>query len=1611
MTRIVIVLLLILCGPHLVAQNITAVEYFFDADPGHGNGTAVTVTPATVITDLTFNVNIAAQADGFHTLFVRAKDANNMWSPPYSRPFYKLSPADVAPAVNINKIEYFFDADPGFGAGINVPITPGLAITDHSFAIPLTSTTDGFHTLYVRTRDANNRWSTAYSRPFYKLSASVGAPAANINKVEYFIDADPGFGAGVNIPITPAVTITDLSVNIPMTSLSVGSHRLTIRARDANNTWGIVVIKNFLVCNHPGTTANAATAITSSGFNLSWADVPGSISYQLDVSTDNFTTFVSGYQAKVITAPSLSTSVTGLSQATTYQYRVRAVSSCVSVESNTRTVNTLATPPTAQPTNLLFSSVTSSSLTAFFTQPSTVPTGYLVVRKVNSSPTFVPANNTTYTLGQTVGDGTVAYVGSSFLFNESGLTSNTRYYYDIFSYNQANGMTTYLTTSPLENNVITVAVEPTAQATNLQFNSVTDASFQVSFTAAAGSPGGYLVLKKTGSAPTEVPVDGTTYTTSIGSDEVVHNGAATSFAQNGLSQNTEYFYAVYAYNGSGTSINYRTTTPLQGSKLTPITPPASPTAINFTNVTPSSMTVQITSAAQAPSGYLVVRKQGSNPAFVPQINTSYTFGQTLSDGVVAYVGPGTLFDQTGLTASTTYYYDVFAFNQQSSLISYQTVAPLEGNRSTFTAEPSAHPSGLTVTNPTESSLKVTFTAASPAPSGYIVLRKVGSAPGVTPVDGTAYVVGETISDAVVAFVGTGLTFDDNALASGTNYFYRAFSFNGSGSSTNYLTSAGASNTGSGLTVPGKPPTPAATTIGQTSFTVNWTAATGAANYRLDVSKDNFATMVGGYDDVTVNATSIVVTSLEPGIAYKFRIRAVNTSGTSVNSDAAQQFTISPTPELSAATNVGQDKFTANWSPVTGAAEYFIDVSSNDFTTFLTGYQNKSITGTTNVVVTGLLAGTSYNYRVRSANSGGTSPSSPQGGQLLYPATPVGQNATGTTSTSFNANWVAVIPGVTEYRLDVTLVSNNFNPSLPEYTNVLVTDNIQSPVNNLTPNTAYRYRVRAVNATGASPSSTAINVTTLQPGTGVDLKVASVNFTPSFTGSSSEVTAAMEGGTPPYKVTFHYKKIMGTDETSRLLTSTSATFKTTVDASMLDELGVAFYFSVTDATGAEDESDEQFIYKAIPAAGVAIPFTKSGGVAESYEIFSIPYEINDNLVGSIFEELGEIDKSKWRLLRYQGGRNTDLGLVGRIEPGKGYWFNRKENTTIQFSGGTVTKANREEPFVLQLEKGWNQVGNPFPFDIKWADVLAANNDVTGIGKLRVFNPSGFHLNDESAVLKSWSGGFVHNANDGSVALKFPVSLKNSSGRVAGGAINGSRLDAEEWSVPVVVKHGHSLNALATFGMHRDASTSADRFDDFVVPRFLNYLEFYTEHKEFFSPLFSSDIVPLANGHTWDFRFESSADPEATLEWDNTGFGTNGAQLMLYDVNRKVLIDMRTERSYRFQPQAGQSFRVFYGRTGDDIVPDITSLGNPHPNPFNGHVTIPFILERDGSSVNISVTDALGRDVRTLLNRSVDRGMHSVTWDGTSPSNELVSGGLYFVRMNVDGVRKIVRVIKY
>ncbi len=91
-----------------------------------------------------------------------------------------------------------------------------------------------------------------------------------------------------------------------------------------------------------------------------------------------------------------------------------------------------------------------------------------------------------------------------------------------------------------------------------------------------------------------------------------------------------------------------------------------------------------------------------------------------------------------------------------------------------------------------------------------------------------------------------------------------------------------------------------------------------------------------------------------------------------------------------------------------------------------------------------------------------------------------------------------------------------------------------------------------------------------------------------------------------------------------------------------------------------------------------------------------------------------------------------------------------------------------------------------------------------------------------------------------------------------------------------------------------------------------------------------------------------------------------------------------------------------------VPDEYQLHQNYPNPFNPTTTIQYELPRK-SNVQITIYDLLGRKMNTLVSETQDAGYKSIQWDATNDYGQPVSAGMYFYRLQADGLTQTRKMI--
>ncbi|HZV03046.1 MAG TPA: fibronectin type III domain-containing protein, partial [Planctomycetota bacterium] len=530
--------------------------------------------------------------------------------------------------------------------------------------------------------------------------------------------------------------------------------------------------------------------------------------------------------------------------------------------------------------------------------------------------------------------------------------------------------------------------------------------------------------------------------------------SSTSFQDTGLTANTTYYYVAQAMNAGGTSANSS-----QASATTLPNAPSPPANLTATTVSQTEINLTWTASSGATS-YVVSRGAQSGGPYT-QIGTTSS----------------TTFQDSSLTANTTYYYVVQAVNAGGT--------SANSNQASATTLPNglSPPTNVSATTVSQTQINVTW-IASPQATSYTVSRGTQSGGPYTQVGTTA-----------------ATSFQDTGLTANTTYYYVV-------QAVNAVTTSANSSEASATTLPNAPSPPtnvSATTVSQTQINVTWTASPGATSYAV-----SRGTQSGGpYSQVgTTSTTSFQDMGLTANTTYYYVVQATNAGGTSASSNQASATTLpnAPSPPTNvSATTVSQTQINLTWTASSGATTYAVARGTQSGGP----YSQIGTTSTTSFQDTGLTANTTYVYVVQATNAGGTSASSNQASATTLPnapSPPTNVAATAISQSQIQLMWTAS-SGATSY-----VVSRGTQSGGP-YSQIGTASTTSFQDTGLTAHTTYDYVVQAVNAGGTSAKSSEASATTLSTAntaTAFALSISPGSASDLVAGSTNDLTISAVG---------------------------------------------------------------------------------------------------------------------------------------------------------------------------------------------------------------------------------------------------------------------------------------------------------------------------------------------------------------------------------------------------------------------------------------------------------------------------------------------------------------------
>ena len=300
----------------------------------------------------------------------------------------------------------------------------------------------------------------------------------------------------------------------------------------------------------------------------------------------------------------------------------------------------------------------------------------------------------------------------------------------------------------------------------------------------------------------------------------------------------------------------------------------------------------------------------------------------------------TSYVNTSAAAGKTYYYKVCAVNSAGTS-AYSNIVSGRA-KAAIPAAPR-----VTIGNSSASGKPQLTWAAVDGAAKYEIYRSTQQSTGFT-------LLGTTTS---TNYVNTGA-------AVGKTYYYKVRALNVDGAAGAY------SSTVSGAA---KAVAPAAPTVTMTYSDggkpkLTWSAVSGAASYRVYRSESRGT----GYSLLgTTTSTSYVNTGAAVGKTYYYRVKAVNSAGTSAYSNIVSGTARTPAPAapvLKGGTSSASGKPQLTWAAVDGAAKYDVYRSNSADGTF----SKVGSTDKTTYVNTGAVQGVTYFYKIRAVGASGAS---------------------------------------------------------------------------------------------------------------------------------------------------------------------------------------------------------------------------------------------------------------------------------------------------------------------------------------------------------------------------------------------------------------------------------------------------------------------------------------------------------------------------------------------------------------------------------------------------------------------------------------------------------------
>lgn len=426
-----------------------------------------------------------------------------------------------------------------------------------------------------------------------------------------------------------------------------------------------------------------------------------------------------------------------------------------------------------------------------------------------------------------------------------------------------------------------------------------------------------------------------------------------------------------------------------------------------------------------------------------------------------------------------------------------------------------------------------------------------------------------------------------------------------------------------------------------------------------------------------------------------------------------------------------------------------------------------------------------------------------------------------------------------------------------------------------------------------------------------------------------------------------------------------------------------------------------------ARTILVSATANRQAYKGFQLASIPFVTTAPLDQVLGLAPGSYQAKRW---------NPDREVyedIDTIQQGQAFWlYVPNESPTVQYDPNTVRFPTGvfTDNVPLPLKKGWNQIGNPYPYPLVLGQlvVVSASNPRQSItffeaaqrGVIRgvlyywdEFSQQYKFTSDPNTPLIPQRGYWLKTNDD--IELIFPPVFLPGTGfggttRSAGQIAN----QPNDWRLQIVAHTTNGEDSENYIGL--TTGRSAGDVEEPPSPLTSTSVRL-TLLKSGTGVALMQDLRPAtARRHEYEFLVEARPGEEVTLRFPNVRTVPTGYRLRMTDQSTGRTVDLRTTPEYRFVSTGRSRFAITVERTvrGGALITNmsVTSAGRGANS-----VAISYTLASD-AQIEVRIVDTSGRAVATLQQgRSATRGANTIVWNLRDQQGRAVPPGTYQVQV--------------